>query len=158
MNKKIKYSFCVLVTALSIVLPGATVMAAAPLDVHIEVEETIISFTIPEPFAATGPAVDAGVVCPTGEVVDVILSASGPPGGTFSILKVLKRFECDDGSGTFDVKMVVRLNLITNDTTAVWKVVGGTGNYVRLHSNGKLIGIPIVPGESILDIYDGRMH
>ena len=42
-------------------------------------------------------------------------------------------------------------------TTANWKVVAGTGDYVRLKGNGKLYGTPIVPGISIHDVYDGKM-
>ncbi|MFC2108878.1 hypothetical protein ACFLS5_05390 [Candidatus Bipolaricaulota bacterium] len=156
MNRK----FSVLVVAFSIALAVVPVMAAPPLNVHIEVP-TIIE-ALPDPtsdnFTATGPAVDAGLMCSTGEVFNLSIIVSGPPGGTFSILRVLKHFVCDDGSGTFDVKMVVRLDLTTNETIAHWRVVGGTGAYVGLHGNGKLIGIPIAPGSSILDIYDGRMH
>jgi len=152
MNRKFKFS--VLVTALSIVLTVVPVMAAPPLEVHIEHPYD----PTPGPFTATGPAVDTGVVCPTGDVFDLSFKRSGPPGGTFRILRVLKQFLCDDGSGTFDVKLVVRLDLTTPGTTASWRVVGGTGDYVGLHGNGKLVGIPIVPGSGILDIYDGRMH
>jgi hypothetical protein len=83
---------------------------------------------------------------------------AGPPNGSFRILHLTKRFSCADSSGTFDIKLVVRLNLTTHETTANWKVSDGTGAYASLHGNGKLIGIPVVPGTSILDIYDGRMH
>lgn len=155
---KRRFGFSVLVTAL-FALAVVPVMAVQPLDVHIEVE-TLIGGT--GSFIATGPAVDAGLMCSTGEVFDLSLSVSGPPGSTtFSILRVLKRFVCNDGSGTFDVRLVVRLDWITHKTTANWIVVGGTGDYIGLHSNGKLIGIPPTDPESeitILDIYDGRMH
>jgi hypothetical protein len=159
MNRKFKFSFSVLVTALSIALTVVPVMAAPPLDVHIEVPSTIDP-TDADPFTATGPAVDTGVLCPEGDVFDlsVIVIVTGRPGGTFRILRLLKHFVCDDGSGTFDVKLLVRLDLTANHTTANWQVVGGTGDYVGLHGNGKLIGIPTVPGVSVLDIYDGRMH
>ena len=155
MTRKIKFSIIVLVTALSIVFLVVPVMAKPPLDVQIVDVHTIGGSGT---FTASGPAVDSKVLCGFGDVYDLSVKRSGPPGGTFRILRVLKRFECGDGSGTFDVKLVVRLDLTTHETTANWKVVGGTGNYVRLHGNGKLIGIPITPGESITDTYDGKMH
>lgn len=68
------------------------------------------------------------------------------------------RFTCDDGSGTFDVSMVVKLDLITHEITANWNIAGGSGHYAGFHGNGKLIGIPIVPGISILDIYEWKLH
>ena len=158
MNRNFKSSFgvLILVSILSIVLPIPAVMAAAPLDVHIEVLATIDP--TPDPFTATGSAVDAGLLCATGYQDELSFNVSGPPGGNFRILRVVKRFVCDDGSGTFDLRLVARLDFINHNTTGHWNVIGGTGDYARLHGNGKLIGIPIEPGSSILDVYDGRMH
>ena len=133
----------------------STVFAAPPLDVKIEATEFI--GTSGETFSASGSAVDAGVMCETGTVDDLNVVVSGPPAGSFRILKVLKRFICDGGE-TFDVKLIVRLNLTTNETTARWKIVGGTGDYADLYGNGSLVGTPIEPGLSILDVYDGSMH
>jgi hypothetical protein len=73
-------------------------------------------------------------------------------------IKVLKHFVCADGSGTFDIKLNAKLDLITGETTASWVVAGGTGEYASLHCSGNLSGAPIVRGESILDLYDGKMH
>ena len=70
----------------------------------------------------------------------------------------MKQFVCDDGSGSFDVSMVVRLDLTTSYTTAQWRIVGGTGDYAYLRGNGSLIGTPIVPGSSIDDVYDGMLY
>lgn len=160
MTRKRKISFIVLVTALTIAVLVVPVMAAPPLDVHIEDEHTIGTNGSQGfgSFIASGPAVNEGLLCETGDVFDLSVSRSGPPGGAFRILRVRKQFGCGDDSGTFDVKLVVRLDLITHYTTANWKVVGGTGDYVGLHANGQLIGIPIDPGVSITDIYDGRVH
>jgi hypothetical protein len=156
-TKKVrKTTNSVLIAFVLLALTVTTVLAAPPLDVHIEVEEE--ANTSGETFFASGAAVDDGIVCSTGTVDDLVVDVAGPPGGTFAILNVLKRFGCADSSGTFDVKLVVRLDLTTNETTARWNVVGGTGDYLSLHGNGSLVGTPIVQGESILDVYDGRMH
>ena len=111
-----------------------------------------------EVFTASGPAVDDGTVCATGTVDDVSIETSGAPGGSQVILHVLKRFNCSDGSGTFDVRLVVNLDLATHYTTANWKIVGGTSNYIDLHGSGSLTGTPIDPGTSIHDVYDGSVH
>ncbi len=132
------------------------VLAAPPRDIHIEVDE--ILGTSGEAFLASGTAVNDGILCASGTVDDLSIVTYGPQNGTFSILHVLKRFTCDDLSGTFDVRLVVKLNLTTRYTTARWNVVSGTGNYTHIHGNGSLEGTPIVPGVSIHDVYDGKMH
>ena len=135
---------------------AGTAFAAQPLAIHIEVDEIIA--TSGEPFAASGPAVDAGLVCPSGTVEDLSTKVSGPPAGAFSILHVLKHFNCEDASGTFDIALTVKLNNSTHYTTASWRIVAGTGDYAGLHANGLLAGTPIVPGVSIQDVYDGMVH
>jgi hypothetical protein len=155
MNRSQRISF--LLVALSSFLVAFPVMAASPLDVHIEVS-TLIDTSVPDPFVASGPAIDSGLLCSIGLVSDASVDVVGPPDGEFSVLRILKRFSCDDGSGTFDIKLVVRLDLETHETTANWVVVGGTGDYAGIHGNGKLAGTPIDPGISILDVYDGKVH
>ena len=134
----------------------STVVAVPPAPLHIEVLE-YPGDSAPVPFTASGAAVDAGLVCAAGTVVDVSVT-SNDPSGPFQILQVLKRFTCGDGSGTFDIKMVVKLDLATHDTTARWQIAGGTGVYAGLKGQGSLIGMSIVPGISIQDSYDGKVH
>ena len=105
-------------------MTASSVMAVPPMDLHIEALEEVA--TSGEPFVASGNAVDAGLVCATGTVDDISVVISDAGSGPFRILHVLKRFTCDDSSGTFDLQMVVRLDLTTNETTARWKIVGGT--------------------------------
>jgi len=133
------------------------VYASPPLDLHIEVLETLGNEN-PEPFTASGSAVDDGLVCEAGNVQDSFVDVYGSLSGRYRIIKVTKHFECDDGSGTFDIKMQVRLDNATNETTANWRISSGTGDYILLKGNGSLIGIPQNPGASILDIYDGKVH
>lgn len=157
MANKIRTTILSVLTAFVLLAGSVSVaLAAPPLSVHIEVDEFVR--TSGEGFFASGPAVDAGVVCQTGTVDDLTISASGSPNNTFVILNVMKRFTCDDSSGTFDARLIVHLDLITNETTARWNIAGGSGDYVDLHGTGSLVGTPIVPGESIHDVYDGRLH
>ena len=155
MNRKLVLS--VLIALLTVGLVVMPAMAMKPLKVHIEVPEDIA--TGPDPFVASGPAVDAGVLCAGGTVVDNYINY-GPTPGPFQILYVSKTFTCANGSDTFDVYMVVKLNTTTSYTKAKWQIVGGTGAYTGLQGKGKLVGIPYVPGGegTILDIYDGKLY
>ena len=157
MNKTLRTTASsLLLTGLLLAVTVSTAFAAPPQSLHIEVDEYI--GTSGETFFASGPAVSSGAVCPTGTVDDLSIVASGPSGGSSTILHVLKRFHCTDLSGTFDVRMTVHLDLVTNETTASWRVAGGTGAYTHLRGNGSLVGTPIVPGTSIHDVYDGKVH
>lgn len=146
-----------LLTLAVILTVFTTVVAAAPPSaVHLEVSELIGSSG--EPFTASGEAVDAGILCPSGTVDDLSVVAKGSPSAPYTILLVNKVFNCGDESGTFDVQLTVRLDNSTHYTTASWRLVGGTQAYAGLHGNGKLAGTPIVPGISIYDVYDGNVH
>jgi len=147
-----------LVAAFLLTMSVPPVIAAPPESLHIEVLEYPAGTAAPpEPFTASGLAVDNGSVCATGMVEDVALRYNDPV-GSFQTIWALKRFDCDDGSGTFDVRMVVRLDLTTHDTTARWRIVDGTDQYADLKGQGSLVGISNFPDPGILDIYDGQVH
>lgn len=155
MNRKLTLAVLIALLMLGIVVVPA--MAIKPLDVQIDVPENSVGPT-PDNFVASGPAVVGGILCPSGTVIDLNVWTSGPPAGNFRILHVTKQFTCGDGTGTFDVDLVVRLDLATDETTANWKVVGGTEDYSKLKGNGKLIGTPGGSGAIIDDEYVGKLH
>lgn len=157
MTKKIRTtSLSILIAFILLAITVSTVFAAPPQNVHIEVAELIGGIGVNEPFTASGAAVDNGVICATGMVQDVSVSTFGSPSAPYRNIQVLKRFTC--GTDTFDVSMVVKLDLATNYTTASWRIVGGTGGFAGLRGRGSLVGTPIDPGNSILDVYDGSVH
>ena len=142
--------------SIALLLALATVLSAAAAParyVHIEAHEYIGQNN--EPFLASGPAVDAGLICDSGTTAD------GSNTGTYSVgsityFQVVKTFTCDDFSGSFDVQLSVRLNTSTHRTTAAWTVIGGTGDYASLEARGSLVGTPgDVPGGDIYDTYNG---
>lgn len=139
-----------LVTALTGSLLIAVPASAAPgLDVAITAQEIIGGG------AASGPAVDAGLVCASGTTSNVV----GPFHGTATLrFSVDKTFTCGDGSGTFLVRIKVALNTTTNETTAVWNVRSGTDAYVSLAGHGTLVGTPTNPGTDITDVYSGTLR
>lgn len=136
------------------VAPGAA--SSRPLDVHFEVPTTIPGEGGPSfgPFTATGPAVDARIVCASGDTIDVFGKASGFQSPTGVNFQVVKLFTCDDGSGEFFVKLQVRIDKKGDNFN--WNILGGTGSYEKLHGVGKGSGLP--NPEGVLDLYSGAVH
>lgn len=143
-----------MVLALAVVPAGAT----PPADVEIAVESSLLGD--PGPFMASGPAVDDGVVCAEGIVVDASGQVNGFSPNGFNFQGV-KHFICDDGSGEFFVNLQARIDF-RKGTTFNWNVLSGTGGYESLHGAGGGLGIPGVPcgdpNVCILDLYDGGLH
>jgi hypothetical protein len=129
------------------VLPVAA--ASPPVDVMIEADEYI---TAPGNFLASGPAVSDGLICGSGATIDQ--SIKGQSGKN---LQVVKEFICDDGSGTFLVKLQVKFDN-AGFTNFKWNIVGGTGDYGSLRGNGSGVGFPASGDYDILDVYDGKVH
>lgn len=147
----------VVLLVLTVVLLSVSIACAGPpKSLHIEVSEFIS--TDGETFTASGPAVVAGDVCPSGTVSDLSVTPTGSSQGPHSFFDVVKEFDCADGSGAFNFDMKVKLENATGNTTANWQVAGGTGNYANLQGNGTLVGTAIVQGTSILDVYDGTVQ
>ena len=140
----------------TIILLGLSIACSGqPQSLHIEVSDLISSDG--DTFNASGPAVNNTIICPSGTVSDVNVSQSGSTQGAFSNYDVLKKFDCADGSGTFEIELKVKLENATGNTTASWQLANGTGNYANLSGEGTLVGTAIVQGTSIFDVYDGKV-
>ncbi len=124
---------------LLLVLPVAPAGATPPSDVEI----TVPGFV--GPFTATGD-----VICPAGSVADLAGKAAGFQSGKGFNLQIFKEFTCDDLSGTFVLKLQVR---IADGVRFNWTVVDGTGAYGDLHGSGT--GFVLLPDT---DVYTGKMH
>jgi hypothetical protein len=141
-----------LVIAAAFLLPALPALATPPEAVHFVVPT---EFAVQNEFTASGPAVDSGIMCPAGTVDDIFGKASGFQSERGVIFQVVKVFTCDDGSGSFVVKLQVRIDFKGDNFQ--WVVLGGEGDYSNLHGSGTGIGID--PTEtSITDIYDGAVH
>lgn len=141
------------VFALLVVLALPAVSASPPAGVHIEVETSFVGE--PSPFVASGPAVDDGLICPEGSVVDATgkLAGFSPTGFNF---QGIKEFTCDDGSGEFFINLQARIDF-RKGVDFNWNVLSGTGDYEDLHGAGGGVGLPCEP-DCVLDVYDGRVH
>jgi hypothetical protein len=82
-------------------------------------------------FAASGPAVDAGIVCPTG--TQEFADGNAPP-RQGAIDRWEDRYTCDDGSGTFLIGADVFID--SDAQYGVWNIVSGTGMYESLRGGG----------------------
>lgn len=131
--------------------------ATPPSDVHFEVETTAIDLGETfGPFTATGQAVDAGLMCDSGDTIDVFAKMTGFQSGHGINVQVVKRFTCDDGSGDFLVKLQVRV--VDTVDTFNWNIIGGTGDYEDLHGTGRGVGLYVCGDDCVRDIYDGGLH
>ena len=145
----------ILVFAAIFVIGSAALPAAAstPADTTILIDTTVPPEGPPTfgPFTATG-----GVVCPSGDTIDVVNLGAGFQSGSRLQLLVLKRFTCADGSGTFDLLFRVHLVFDPSSDVATWSVLSGTGDYEHLHGSGTLVGLATPTGA--LDTLTGRLH
>jgi hypothetical protein len=106
-------------------------------------------------FAASGDAVDSGLICESGTFVDTAIRFAGfqSDRGTVQIL-VVKAFTCDDGSGTFTVKLQIQANFVTGLESFSWVVLDGTGDYASLRGSGSGSTVPNPPVGNV-NTYEG---
>ena len=150
-----KTIFVNMVLVVALAVSAAPAAASAPDDVTIVSEMSVPDFS--GTFDASGPAVDAGIICPHGNVYDLEARAVGYQSNRLTNLFVHKRFVCDDESGSFEMDLNVRLVYSPQETTAEWRVVAGNEAYARLRGNGKLTAF-YPGGEVVIDTYTGDLH
>ena len=106
-------------------------------------------------FVAEGPAVDSGAMCPVGTTTYVVTNERQTPKGVN--LTILREFTCDDVTGTFQVRLQVRIPS-EQLSTFRWVVVGGTGDYEDLKGNGNGFGLFPIGEFGVWDVYEGKLH
>ena len=147
-----------LLLALSAV-PGEA--SSLPTDVSILVTTYFLDTGNSGPFIASGPAVTDGIICPEGIATDIYNRGSGYQSkwGAANYL-VLKEFTCDDGSGSFILKIEARVDW--RGDNGPWNVFSGSGSYEKLHGAGSLYGEYFFDDEdNVIGVYDyvsGKVH
>ena len=105
-------------------------------------------------FTATGRS-----VCPAGQASTPFAAVSrNYPDGSLDLV-VVKKFTCDDGSGTFEMTLHVRLKRLVSgsfENTFRWMISDGTGSHEDLEGYGTGGGMARDPGE-LVDFYTGRV-
>ena len=86
------------------------------------------------------------MICSSGTFVDLGIRFAGFQSNRGVVqLQVVKEFTCDDGSGTFVVKMQIQANFDTGIESFSWVVLDGTGDYGSLHGSGSGSTVPNAP-------------
>ena len=116
---------------------------AAPTTIRLEAVDTTETFTTTGPLCASG----------TAESFDFHFGGSDDShAGSFHLKKTLT---CDDGSGSFTIRVNAATVFGSPTDQGGWSVEGGTGAYAGLHGGGSLVGTYTDTG--IIDMYTGRV-
>jgi hypothetical protein len=86
-------------------------------------------------FTASGPAVDQGLICESGEVDDTRLLFIGWQSDRGAQIPVWKTFTCENGDAFF-VRIQVHLDFATSTETFTWVIQGGTGGLAGIRGSG----------------------
>lgn len=102
-----------------------------------------------------------GGLCRTG-TTEVVGETVVEEHGTTLTFDLRKAFVCDDGSGTFVLRISAWTTPCEPTDRGVWRVVSGTGTYLSLSGKGRLVGT-YVPGpcdavEGIVDVFYGKLR
>lgn len=132
------------------VLAGTLVfaLAASPAEATILKQVEITSAT-DGPFTVRESG--SGDLCPSGQTATTFNFVTRAEPNRLDLL-VGKRLTCDDGSGTFDLVLAVRL---TGRDNFMWMVTGGTGKYEDLQGSGT--GAGYSTNGVFADHYSGRV-
>lgn len=145
-----------LVAVLALAVPAA---ASPPEGVHIEVPVDGTSGV--GTFTATGPAAGGVVICDEGVVQRPFSEVNSWKGGRGIRVRLLREFTCNDGSGTFIMRIKARIQFDpSREVSGRWKIISGTGDYENLRGSGALTDSELVNPDplSVIDKLDGRMH
>ena len=159
-NRRPRALLVVLGAALALMTVVAPVGAATPQQVNI-VSHMTFPGNAPNygTFEATGSAVENGLICERGTVLDTKYVVGGWQSGRAVQILVRKQFTCTDengipdGSGTFVVKIQVHAAFDGTETFS-WIVQGGTGAYEDLRGAGNGVTVDPTPTGNT-NIYDG---
>jgi len=141
-----------LIAALALLLPASALAAARQPTLGVTFDVHTVFGQSSVPFTASGPAVDAGFVCPVGTVDDLSGSLIETRQGWTG--QFVKEFTCTDGSGSFVVKLQVRLDKRGDNFS--WTVLSGTDRYASLRGAGSGFGIGFEGG--VEDYYAGQVR
>lgn len=109
----------------------------------------------PGTFTATGPAVDAGIICESGVAVDENINVTGWKKGKGLIWHSRRVFTCDDG-GTFTLRLMANIVFDPYENKGNWNVLSGTDDYETLHGAGKLTAYWELP--LLIDVFTGKVQ
>jgi hypothetical protein len=110
----------------------------------------------PSDFTASGPAVDAGLFCASGISYTLVNMMAGPPSSGLMNFHDIKRFVCEDESGSIIVLLNAHALSGPPHNVGPWNILSGTGAYVDLYGRGEQSGEAIEGG--VIDTYTGWVN
>ena len=118
---------------------------------------TIVSpmFVPGNPNSGSFTASGSPLVCGSGDVIDTRLVLLRGSFETDFVLTVNKTFTCDDKSGTFFARLLVRMS--GSVETFTWVILGGTGRYHDLFGLGSGSTEPFEGGGGVTNTYTGYL-
>jgi hypothetical protein len=159
-TRRARATLGLLAAALALVVVAGPATAASPQSVGI-VSHVTFNQNGPNDgdFATTGQAADSGLICEAGTFVDTDIRFAGyqsdRAGRSVVQLQVDKTFTCDDGSGTFFVKLQIQADFATGLETFRWVLTGGTGDYESLRGSGSGSTVRDADGNGNTNVYLG---
>lgn len=148
---------CAVAALLLVALPIGSAGAGTPwLDVQMVVE---IHYDMGDPygpFVASGPAVDDGLICATGDTLDISSVDHHRDDEGVTRFTVIKRFTCPSGH-YFDVRSNIINNQIVGFEHVFWSVVGGSGPYTSLRGDGTAFGMGTGDPDISIETFSGRL-
>ena len=134
----------------------AVIPAAASTPLAVTIDSTMDINTGTGTFVAYGPAVDAGLFCPSGTASDIVPLATGWQSNIRVNLRVFKTLVCDDGSGQILMDLKVRIVYSAGESLSNWVIKSGEGEYTRLRGEGQITATGA--DNLVFDHYTGVMH
>ena len=146
-----------IVAALAASLALATVIGPVAAAEPTPQGVTIVSdMTVPgNPNYGSFTASGSPLICRSGAVIDTRLVVLRGSLDTDFVLTVNKTFTCDDGSGTFFARLLVRMS--GGVETFTWVILGGTGRYHDLFGLGSGSTVPFEGGGGVTNTYTGYL-
>jgi hypothetical protein len=129
---------------------GALARDTAIITIAIDLDTGVETFTT-----------DSPLLCPSGDATTDFERGAGnfTAAGSFHLTKLLT---CDDGSGSFVIRVDAASNFVVGDgTRGGWSVVpgSGTGAYEGLRGGGSIVGVNSDTGPiDLVDSYFGSLR
>ena len=145
-----------IVAALAASLVLVTVIGPAAASTSPQRVTIVSDMTVPgNPNYGSFTASGSPLICESGDVIDTRLVLLRGSFETDFVLTVNKTFTCDDKSGTFFARLLVRMS--GSVETFTWVILGGTGRYHDLFGLGSGSTEPFEGGGGVTNTYTGYL-
>ena len=143
-----------IVAALAASLVLVTVIGPAAASTSPQRVTIVSDMTVPgNPNYGSFTASGSPLICSSGDVIDTRLVLLRGSFETDFVLTVNKTFTCDDKSGTFFARLLVRMS--GGVETFTWVILGGTGRYHDLFGLGS--GSTVAIDGGVTNTYTGYL-